>query len=135
MSETGAKHLPPNPPPRARETPSHLRRPSPGTRSRQHSSSPITCCKWKSQALSFKSSFEPLPLYIVGETSAALTEQPMQSGHLLFCLSFPTSTTRTCKTHARVHEGVRIYPFMAKPVERLSGEDKREFSYNQVAEP
>lgn len=128
MSEMGEKHLPPNPPPRHGETPSQLWCPSPRTRSKQHSSSPITCCKWKSQALSFKSSFEPVPLYIIGKTSAALTGQPMQSGHLAFCLSFPTRTRRTCKTHERMHKGVRSYPFMAKPVERLRGEDKREFS-------
>lgn len=51
----------------------------------------------------------------------------MQSGHLAFCLSFPTRTRRTCKTHERMHKGVRIYPFTAKPVQRLWGEDKREF--------
>lgn len=104
MSEMGAKHLQPNPPPRARETPSQLRCPSPGTRGRQHSSSSITCCKWKSQALRFKSGFEPVPLHIVGEMSAALTGQPMQSRHPVFCLSFPTMTTMTCKTHKHVQE-------------------------------
>ena len=52
----------------------------------------------------------------------------MQSWHLVFCLSFPTRTTRMGKTQEQVHKGVRIYPFMAKPAGRPSGEDKWEFS-------